>query len=101
MYNNTLFIPHFYEIDLFNTRDTKFLGCFGYCCAPCMICANAKALGKMPDDKPPVYCLLACCLPVLGIFFLRQTARENYGIEVMVKLSKCGCVNKTPVMLLS
>ena len=60
-----------------------------------MICANAKALGKMPDDKPPVYCLLACCLPVLGIFFLRQTARENYGIEVMVKLSK------TLIMLLS
>ena len=59
------------------------LGCFGYCCAPCMICANAKALGKMPDDKPPLYCVLACCIPVLGIFLLRQTARENYGIEVI------------------
>ena len=48
-----------------------------------MICDNAKKLGKMGGDKPPVYCLLACCFPVVGIFLLRQTAREQYGIEVI------------------
>ena len=50
-----------------------------------MICDNAKKLGKMGGDKPPVYCLLACCFPVVGIFLLRQTAREQYGIEVNFK----------------
>lgn len=55
--------------------------CFGYCCPLCMICSNAKALGKMEPDKPPLYCLIACCFPVLGIFLLRNTAREKYGIE--------------------
>ena len=48
----------------------------------CMICANAKALGKMEPDKPPIYCLLACFVPIAAIYLLRQTARENYGIEV-------------------
>ena len=48
-----------------------------------MICANAKALGKLEPDKPPIYCLLACCVPVVGIYLLRQTARETYGIEVI------------------
>jgi hypothetical protein len=47
-----------------------------------MICSNAKGLGKMGDDKPPIYCLIAACFPVVGIFLLRQTARESYGIEV-------------------
>ena len=59
-----------------------FLGCFGCCCMECMICANAKALGKMEPDKPPIYCLLACFVPIAAIYLLRQTARENYGIEV-------------------
>ena len=48
-----------------------------------MICANAKALGKLEPDKPPIYCLLACCVPIVGIYLLRQTARETYGIEVI------------------
>ena len=47
-----------------------------------MICDNAKKLGKLGGDKPPVYCLIAAFFPLLGIFLLRQTAREQYGIEV-------------------
>jgi len=51
--------------------------CFGYCCAPCMICNNATGL----DENGCLYCLLACCCPVLAICLLRQKARERYGIE--------------------
>lgn len=55
-----------------------FIGCFGYFCATCLICKNASDLG----ESTPLYCLLACCIPTLGIFMLRQRAREMYGIEV-------------------
>ena len=54
----------------------------------CMICANAKALGKLEPDKPPIYCLIATFIPIVGIFLLRQTARETYGIEVTLDLQK-------------
>ena len=67
---------------------TYILGCFGTCCMECMICANAKALGKMEPDKPPIYCLIATFIPIVGIFLLRQTARETYGIEVTLDLQK-------------
>lgn len=28
-----------------------------------------------------MYCLLACCFPIGGIYLLRAKAREAYGIE--------------------
>ena len=54
------------------------IGCYGYCCAPCMICSNASGL----EENGGLYCLLACCCPIVGVFLLRQKAREKYGIEV-------------------
>ena len=66
------------QIIIFNC----ILACYGYCCAPCMICSNAKGLGE-PDC---LYCLLACCCPIVGVFLLRQKARERYGIEVSKEL---------------
>ena len=53
------------------------LGCFGYCCGPCLVKRNADDLGK-PGF---LYCLLSCCIPCVPIFILRQEAREKYGIE--------------------
>merc|ERR1712018_885154 len=55
--------------------------CFGCCCLECMICSNAKGLGKLGGEQPPWYCLLATFFPIVGIFLLRQHARETYGIE--------------------
>ena len=55
-----------------------YIGCYGYCCAPCMICSNASGL----EENGGLYCLLACCCPIVGVFLLRQKAREKYGIEV-------------------
>ena len=63
------------------------IGCYGYCCAPCMICSNASGL----EENGGLYCLLACCCPIVGVFLLRQKAREKYGIEVnMIKT----CINE-------
>jgi len=42
-----------------------------------MICSNASGL----EENGGLYCLLACCCPIVGVFLLRQKAREKYGIE--------------------
>ena len=64
-----------------------------------MICDNAKKLGKLGGDKPPVYCLIAAFFPLLGIFLLRQTAREQYGIEVGIKETFKSLLNFNKLLL--
>ena len=49
----------------------------GLCCWPCLICSNARGLGK----SGLIYNILGCFLPCLPVFLLRQNAREKYGIE--------------------
>ena len=42
-----------------------------------MICSNARALGK----SGLVYSLLACIVPCVPMFLLRQEASKQYGIK--------------------
>ena len=49
----------------------------GLFCWPCLICSNARGLGK----SGLIYNILGCFLPCLPVFLLRQNAREKYGIE--------------------
>ena len=75
-----------------------YIGCYGYCCAPCMICSNASGL----EENGGLYCLLACCCPIVGVFLLRQKAREKYGIEVkMAKtcVKDCGIIRNSKLSL--
>ena len=69
------------------------IGCYGYCCAPCMICSNASGL----EENGGLYCLLACCCPIVGVFLLRQKAREKYGIEVNMAKK---CINECWISIL-
>ena len=52
--------------------------CYGYCCAPCMVCNNAKEM----HENVGLFCFLGCCCFPIGVFLLRKKARELYGIEV-------------------
>ena len=70
-----------------------YIGCYGYCCAPCMICSNASGL----EENGGLYCLLACCCPIVGVFLLRQKAREKYGIEVNMAKK---CINECWISIL-
>ena len=74
--------------------DLKICLC-GTFCPCCMICSNARALGK----SGLVYNVLACIVPCVPMFLLRQEASRQFGIRSEVgedlALSWCctDCVN--------
>ena len=53
---------------------------FGWCCAWCMLCDNAKRLGK----SVPMYCIFSYFCPPCSLYSLRNDTRERYGIEVCI-----------------
>lgn len=54
---------------------------FGWCCALCMVCDNAKRM----DESVGLYCCLGYCCPICAIYSLRSKTREKFGIEVCLK----------------
>ena len=56
--------------------DLKICLC-GTFCSCCMICSNAQALGK----SGLVYNILACIVPCVPMFLLRQEASKQFGIR--------------------